>query len=284
MAPRLTDDKETQAYILAVSVLVAGVLQLAAQIPPLRRLGFRFDYNWAASREAVGQIVRSTGPMVIGLAVTQINSFIRQLMAWGLSAPATGAEQIAWLGGAVSYPLRAGRRGGDLLWRAAVSVSARSARHGGGDGDFSRAQPPRRPRPVRSFGPGFNARRAAGAVSRRPGRRRPGADQRPAGAAVVRARRVHGRRRGSRRPDDRLLCTRRVGLLRGPGDRPGVLCLGRSADAAQNGHYCHAGQPGLEPGVGLAAGGSRLGAYQPRCRRCCRSCCCWAGFRGTAGT
>lgn len=108
VAPRLTDDKHLQAYVLAVSVLFAGVLQLAAQLPPLHRLGFRFDYNWAASREAVGQIVRSTGPMVIGLAVTQLNSFIDSLMAWGLSAPADGAEQIAWLGGAVSYPLEPG--------------------------------------------------------------------------------------------------------------------------------------------------------------------------------
>ena len=107
-APRWSDDKHVQAYVLALAVLVAGVLQLAAQLPVLRRLGFRFDYNWPASREAVGQIVRSMGPMVVGLAVTQINSFFDSILAWGLAAPADGAAQIAWLGGAIEYPLKQG--------------------------------------------------------------------------------------------------------------------------------------------------------------------------------
>src|SRR6185312_894541 len=107
VAPRLTDNKELQAYVLACSVLVAGVLQLAAQIPALGRLGFRFDYNWQAGRDGLRQIVGSMGPMVIGLAVTQINTFFDSLLAWGLSAPADGAERIAWLGGA-AYPLEQG--------------------------------------------------------------------------------------------------------------------------------------------------------------------------------
>ncbi|HUY34010.1 MAG TPA: murein biosynthesis integral membrane protein MurJ [Pirellulales bacterium] len=108
VAPRMTTDGETQAYILAVSVLVAGVLQLAAQAIMLRRLGFRFDYNWGANRDALRQIVASMGPMVLGLAVTQINSFFDSLMAWFLAAPADGSERIAWLGGGVTYPLRQG--------------------------------------------------------------------------------------------------------------------------------------------------------------------------------
>jgi len=108
VAPRFTADKETQAYILAASVLVAGVLQLAAQVVMLRRLGFRFDYHWAASREALLQIVASLGPMVLGLAVTQINGFFDSLMAWFLAAPADGPAPIAWLGGGVTYPLRQG--------------------------------------------------------------------------------------------------------------------------------------------------------------------------------
>ena len=33
-------------------ILVAGVLQLGVQLPALYRLGFRFQYNWAASRTA----------------------------------------------------------------------------------------------------------------------------------------------------------------------------------------------------------------------------------------
>jgi putative peptidoglycan lipid II flippase len=45
--------------------------------------------------------------MVLGLAVTQINTFLDSLMAWGLTAPTAGVP-IAWLGGLVDYPFRHG--------------------------------------------------------------------------------------------------------------------------------------------------------------------------------
>lgn len=108
IAPRVAASKETQAYILAGSVLLAGVLQLAAQLPILWSLGFRFDYNWAASREAVWQIVASLGPMVLGLAITQINTLCDSLLAWALAAPGESAAPVPWLGGMVMYPLKSG--------------------------------------------------------------------------------------------------------------------------------------------------------------------------------
>ena len=49
--PRLTANKPAQAYVLAAGVMVAGILQVLAQLPTLRRLGFRFDYHWPAARE-----------------------------------------------------------------------------------------------------------------------------------------------------------------------------------------------------------------------------------------
>lgn len=108
VAPRFALEKETQAYILAVSVLVAGVLQLLSQLPMLWSLGFRFDYNWPTSRQSVRQIVVSLAPMVLGLAVTQINTLCDSLLAWVLASPGEGSEQIAWLGGSVSYPMQRG--------------------------------------------------------------------------------------------------------------------------------------------------------------------------------
>jgi len=81
------DQQVQQAYVLAVGVLVAGVLQLGVQLPVLRRMGFRFDYNWSASREGLGQVGRALAPMLVGLAVTQINTFLDSLVAWGLAAP-----------------------------------------------------------------------------------------------------------------------------------------------------------------------------------------------------
>jgi putative peptidoglycan lipid II flippase len=108
VAPQFAPDQQAQAYVLAVAVVVAGVLQVAVQVPTLRRLGFHFDYDWAAARDGIGRIVRTMAPMLIGLAVTQINTFNDRLMAWGLAQAADGSPWIGWLGGAVRYPLRQG--------------------------------------------------------------------------------------------------------------------------------------------------------------------------------
>ncbi len=108
IAPHFAPDKEAQAYVLAASILVAGVLQLAVQWPKLVGLGFRFDYRWRAARDSLSEIVRAMGPMVLGLAITQINTLMDSLIAWGFSASPEGPREIAWLGGAVPYPMRQG--------------------------------------------------------------------------------------------------------------------------------------------------------------------------------
>ncbi len=108
VAPHFAPDRQAQAYVLAVAVLIAGVLQVGAQLPVLRWFGFRFDYNWSASRNALGRIGRTMAPTIIGLAVTQINTFFDSLIAWGLAAAPEGPKRIAWLGDTVRYPLDQG--------------------------------------------------------------------------------------------------------------------------------------------------------------------------------
>jgi putative peptidoglycan lipid II flippase len=108
IAPRWAPDHQAQAYVVAVCILVAGVLQLGVQLPALYRLGFRFQYHWTASRTAMRQIGRTLTPMLFSLAVTQINTFTDSLIAWGLAAAPDGPQRIAWLGGALHYPLRQG--------------------------------------------------------------------------------------------------------------------------------------------------------------------------------
>jgi len=107
IAPWFAPDQEAQARVLAGSILVAGVLQLAVQWPKLRAFGFRFDYNWRAARDSLRDIAAAMGPMVLGLAITQINTLMDSLIAWGLSAPPDGPQEIAWLGG-VRYPVQQG--------------------------------------------------------------------------------------------------------------------------------------------------------------------------------
>jgi putative peptidoglycan lipid II flippase len=107
VAPRFASEKITQAQILAVAIVAAGVLQLAVQIPTLRRLGFRFDYQPTAVRKGLDQVMRAMGPMVLGLMVTQVNTLMDSLIAWFLAAPAGAEATIAWLGN-VPYPMEQG--------------------------------------------------------------------------------------------------------------------------------------------------------------------------------
>jgi len=101
-------DQEVQAYVLAASISLSGVIQVGVQLPVLRRLGFRFDYDWSAARAGLAEILRAMAPMLLGLAVTQLNTLADSLIAWGLSSVPGGPPTIDWLGGAVAYPMRQG--------------------------------------------------------------------------------------------------------------------------------------------------------------------------------
>ncbi len=107
IAPAMTSDKIGQAYALAGCVVVAGALQMAVQLVELRRAGFRWQFDRAATRGPALRVLRALGPLALALGITQINTLVDSLAAWGLTAPA-GKTTIAWLPGALAYPLAAG--------------------------------------------------------------------------------------------------------------------------------------------------------------------------------
>jgi putative peptidoglycan lipid II flippase len=108
IAPRFASDNRGQALILAASVSAAGIFQFIALWSALRRLGFRWDYDWPAARIGFWQTANATLPMVLGLGVTQINTLLDSLVAWSLTAPNQGEKVIAWLGPEWQYPLTVG--------------------------------------------------------------------------------------------------------------------------------------------------------------------------------
>ncbi len=108
VAPYFAPDKLAQAYAIAAAVLVSGVLQFAVQLPALRNAGFRFEYNWSQCRDAFWQVGRSMLPITLGMAVTQLNTLLDSLIAWGLSAEAGTSRTIWWLGDAIAYPMQTG--------------------------------------------------------------------------------------------------------------------------------------------------------------------------------
>ncbi len=98
IAPRF-ETPEQQVTIVSVCILVAGVFQMIAPWPTLVRLGFRYDPKWREAKAKVKEIIGAMVPVLLGLSVTQINTLVDSLIAWGFSAPesATPAEAAKYL-------------------------------------------------------------------------------------------------------------------------------------------------------------------------------------------
>ncbi len=81
----LGEDKSQKIFAVAAGVLVGGVAQLALVLVPLKRMGVSLGWLWRPQMEQIGRIVKLTGPMVLGLAVLQVNALMDYLLATWLS-------------------------------------------------------------------------------------------------------------------------------------------------------------------------------------------------------
>jgi putative peptidoglycan lipid II flippase len=108
VAPYFSPDKQAQVYVLAGAVLFAGPLQVLVQLFALRRLGFRYQYDWPGAKDGLRTIAVAMGPTLVGLTITQINTMADSLIGWGLATGPNGPEHIEWLPGATRYPMRHG--------------------------------------------------------------------------------------------------------------------------------------------------------------------------------
>ena len=86
---------ESQAHWLAGFVVLTGFLQLAAPWPQLLRLGFRPRGDWFAARDRIHELLRIMAPVVMGLSITQLNTYCDTLIAMLFSRPAEAASS-AW--------------------------------------------------------------------------------------------------------------------------------------------------------------------------------------------
>ncbi len=112
IAPSVSGNSVSQAYVLAISVLIGGVLQWAVQWPDLRRAGFRVQTlqsvtDPSAIADRVKLIRRGMIPTTVALVVTQLNTLSDSLVAWALAAPPNGPQTISWLSN-VRYPMEQG--------------------------------------------------------------------------------------------------------------------------------------------------------------------------------
>jgi putative peptidoglycan lipid II flippase len=77
---------------MAVGTLAGGFLQLAVQLPSLRRVGFRYEPIIDVRDRGVRQVMRLMAPATIGAAAVQVNVFVNNNFASYL-----GNGPVSWL-------------------------------------------------------------------------------------------------------------------------------------------------------------------------------------------
>ena len=99
-------------YLVAASVLVAGVLQVLMLVPALRAVGFKFDPLSPVRTPRVRQMLRLSVPVALGAGVLQLSVVIDKGVAYFLSQRLDEAHNVvthfSFLGHAVRYPMELG--------------------------------------------------------------------------------------------------------------------------------------------------------------------------------
>ena len=104
-------DPQKQAYITAVFVLAAGVLQLLSQFMVLRGYGVSLRPAWKVKTEPFRNVLTLMGPMILGMVATQINTLVNDIIAKALSGSPARGLTFEIFGQTLRYP----------VWEGAVS-------------------------------------------------------------------------------------------------------------------------------------------------------------------
>jgi putative peptidoglycan lipid II flippase len=79
--PRFGDTAGEQIYGIAWGILVAGLIQLAVQLPVLMRFGYRPALSFAWRDARLSRVMRLMAPAALGMGVIQINAVIDSVLA-----------------------------------------------------------------------------------------------------------------------------------------------------------------------------------------------------------
>lgn len=87
VVPARFESPESRVLAISMSIVAAGVLQLLATLPTLFALGYRPDLGLGEARQRLRDLGIAMLPVLAGLALTQLNTLVDSLIAWGFSAP-----------------------------------------------------------------------------------------------------------------------------------------------------------------------------------------------------
>ena len=108
IGPIMGERLETQVYGLAISVLIASVIQLVVIFPVLRRHGIEFRWSLHTSDPDVRRMGRIFVPVLLGQGILLFNVFFDAQLCTYLTRGPQQAEAFSFLGFQFNYPLTQG--------------------------------------------------------------------------------------------------------------------------------------------------------------------------------
>jgi putative peptidoglycan lipid II flippase len=74
-------EPQKQVFFVAFGVVLAGIAQIAIQVPPLRASGVSIRPAWDVHSLPFRKVIKMMGPMMLGLTVTQLNTLGDDIIA-----------------------------------------------------------------------------------------------------------------------------------------------------------------------------------------------------------
>ena len=104
----VTEDAVRRAYLIAGAILAAGAVEVAIQVPALRRAGLTFRPAWDLAHPALRRVLTLIVPMALAIGVIEINANMDKLVGYVLMRPEGGAETFRLGALQVAYPMKTG--------------------------------------------------------------------------------------------------------------------------------------------------------------------------------
>ncbi|WP_096895623.1 murein biosynthesis integral membrane protein MurJ [Candidatus Scalindua japonica] len=108
LTPIFGNTLEKKIFGLAAAILIGGMVQLAMQIPVLKKEGITFKPSFSFSHPGLKRIMALMLPIIFGLAVVQINVLMDSFIAIAFAKHPGGNESFSFAGMTIPYPLETG--------------------------------------------------------------------------------------------------------------------------------------------------------------------------------
>jgi putative peptidoglycan lipid II flippase len=98
----------TQVYLIAGFILIAGIAEIAVQVPAMKWTGLAFRPVWDLRDAGLRRVLELLGPVVVAVGVVQINVYVDSVIANLLSPNEVGVRTFSVGPWEIAFPMKIG--------------------------------------------------------------------------------------------------------------------------------------------------------------------------------